>query len=109
MKKFVFMLAMLLAICTTVSAQGYTRNGKTFTQTATAKSKSEPTKTEFTWKDKEGVDYPIYISDNGSCFVLKKSKKSGNEYRKYLGEQISKEICAELGREYTYKPKEKKK
>lgn len=70
MRKLVFMLALMLAMCATVSAQTYTRQGTTFTETGT-------------------------------------SKKSGKEYCKYLGEQISKEICAELGREYTYKPKEK--
>lgn len=96
----------MLAMCATASAQTYTRQGTTFIQTGTSRAKAE--KTQFTWKDKDGTEHPIYISNNGSCFVLKKSKKSGNEYRKYLGEQISREICAELGKEYTYKPKETK-
>lgn len=107
MRKLVFMLALMLAMCATASAQTYTRQGTTFTETGTSRTKAEPQKTQFTWKDKDGTAYPIYIGNNGSCFVLKVSKQSGKEYRKYLGEQISKEICAELGREYTYKPKEK--
>ena len=102
------MLALLLATFATASAQTYTRQGNTFTQTGTSRTKSEPKKTKFTWKDTDGVEYPIYISDNGSCFIFKVSKKSGNEYRKYLGENVSKEVCAELGIEYTYKPKQKK-
>ena len=55
----------------------------------------EYTKTGFTWKDSKGDEYPVYISSEGSCFVIKNSK-SGENYRAYLGKEVSEQICREL-------------
>ena len=55
----------------------------------------EYTKTGFTWKDSKGDEYPVYIAHTGSCFVIKTSK-SGEEYRAYLGEEVSEQINKEL-------------
>ena len=52
-------------------------------------------KTGFTWKDSNGDEYPVYIAHTGSCFVIKTSK-SGEEYRVYLGEEVSGQIRKEL-------------
>ena len=52
-------------------------------------------KTCFTWKDSKGDEYPVYIAHTGSCFVIKTSK-SGEEYRAYLGEEVSEQINKEL-------------
>ena len=82
-----------------VSAQSYTRSGNTFTITSTKKIKSEPTKTKFT-VEKDGKSYPVYMGSTGSCFILKTSAKTGKEYRSYLGEEMSRTICKELGVEY---------
>ena len=57
--------------------------------------KSKFTKTGFTWKDSKGDEYPVYMSHTGSCFVIKTSK-SGEEYRAYLGEEVSEQINKEL-------------
>ena len=80
------------------TAQNYTRNGNEFS--VTSKSKAEPIKTKYTWKDSKGVVYSVYMSANGSCFVIKISKKTGKEYRNYLGPEVSAQICKELGIEY---------
>ena len=53
------------------------------------------TKTGFTWKDSKGDEYPVYIAHTGSCFVIKTSK-SGEDYRAYLGEEVSEQIRKEL-------------
>lgn len=53
------------------------------------------TKTDFTWKDSKGDEYPVYIAHTGSCFVIKTSK-SGEDYRAYLGEDVSGQIRKEL-------------
>ena len=53
------------------------------------------TETGFTWKDSKGDEYPVYMAHTGSCFVIKTSK-SGEEYRVYLGEEISEQINKEL-------------
>ena len=97
MKKLLIILV-LLCVGLTSNAQNYTREGNTFVSTKTVKA--EPVKTKFTWKDSKGKEYPVYISSNGSCFVIKVSAKTGKEYRNYLGPEISQQICKELGIEY---------
>ena len=79
------------------------RDGKNFTQVAT---QSQGKKTGFTFTDKDGKVYDIYVGKTGSCYILKTSKKTGKEWKKYLGEEISAQICKELG--ITYQPKTKK-
>ena len=58
------------------------------------------TKTDFTWKDSKGDEYPVYIAHTGSCFVIKTSK-SGDDYRAYIGEEVSKQIRKELSKSDT--------
>ena len=57
-------------------------------------------KTGFTWKDSKGDEYPVYIAHTGSCFIIRTSK-SGDEYRAYLGEEVSKQIRKELSKSDT--------
>ena len=107
MKKFFIAVVILLALGvnnSSIYAQSVERNGKTFTQVAASNKSSEPTKTEYTWKDSKGVEYPIYIGKSGACFVIKVSKKTGKEYKQYLPKDVSAQIAKELGIEY--KPKE---
>lgn len=107
MRKFFIASIMMLALGvnnSSIYAQSVERSGKTFTRIITSK-KSEPTKTEYTWKDSKGVEYPIYMNKSGACFVIKVSKKTGKEYKQYLPKEVSAQIASELGIEY--KPKEK--
>lgn len=101
MKKIFITLAIAL-MAWNANAQ-VVRNGKTFTQTQKA---SENKKTGFTFKDDKGITYDIYVGKTGSCYILKTSKKTGKEYKKYLGEEISTQICKELG--IPYQPRTKK-
>lgn len=106
MKKFIFAILVMIAALSmpsVASAQSVVRSGNTFTTTKVSKPKAEPTKTKFTWKDSKGVEYPIYVSASGSCFILKTSKKTGKEYRQYLGAEVSQQVCKELGIEYKSK------
>lgn len=57
-------------------------------------------KTKFIWRDSKEKEYPVYIKSNGSCFVIKTSAKTRDQYRVYLDPEISKQICKELGVEY---------
>ena len=93
------MTMLLMLLPSSILAQSYTRSGNTFTITSTKKAKSEPTKTKFT-VEKDGKSYPVYMGSTGSCFILKTSSKTGKEYRSYLGEEMSRTICKELGVEY---------
>lgn len=101
-----FLIAMLIIASVSVSyAQNYTKEGKTYKVEKVAKQSTE-VETGFTWEDSKGVQYPIYMSKSGSCYIKKVSKKTGNEYKQYLGEEVSKDICKQLNIEY--KPTTKK-
>ena len=86
---------MLVALSMSVANYaGVVRDGDTFKVTTT--SVNQNTKTKFTWEDKEGNKYPIYITKKGTCYVLKTSKKTGKEYKYYLPQNIQETIKKEL-------------
>lgn len=87
-------------------AQDYKREGNTFISTKTTTSGSKEVKTSFTWKDSKGMTYPIYVGSTGSCYIKRVSAKSDNEYKQYLGAEISMQVCKELGIEYKGKKQE---
>ena len=57
-------------------------------------------KTGFTWKDSKGDEFPVYMAHTGSCFIIRTSK-SGDDYRAYLGEEVSEQIRKELSKSDT--------
>ena len=108
MRTFITLIIAIFCTFTTVSAQNYTQKGTTFienTSNSTTK-RGKSIETKYTWQDKEGKSHKIYLSKNGRAFVKVTSKKTGNEYNKYLDEEIS----IKLSKEYniTYIPKQKK-
>lgn len=79
----------------------YEQQGKTFKSVQTEKTikkGAEPLATGFTWEDNKGVKYPIYISNGGkgSAFIIRTSKKTGKEYKAYLGKEMTQEIKKQL-------------
>ena len=80
----------LLAISNRMKAQNVIRKGNNFIEKADTMRGA--TKTEFTYTDSKGVTDTIYLSKNGTAFILKVSKKTGKVYRKYL-----KEVTEQLG------------
>lgn len=80
-----------------ISAQT-TWRGNTIVATQTTK-KAAPEKTPYTYQTADGKIYPIYISQRGSCFIIRISK-AGKQYKQYLGKEVSAEICRRLHREY---------
>ena len=107
MKTIIITIALLLSF-TTVYAQdyNYTQNGTTFVENK-QKAKGSSVETKYTWEDAKGIKYPIHLSKNGRAFIKVTSKKTGNQYNKYLDEEISKKLCEEYNIKYT--PKETKK
>ena len=98
MKKIILAAIMLLSWNAGVQAQSVQRQGNTFTQVTNKKSAAKETKTEYTYKDSKGVEYPVYLSSTGKAFIKKVSKKTGKEYRQYLpevGMQINPEAYKE--------------
>lgn len=104
MRRFILMVCATIAMLASASvaeAQNVVRNGKTY-EAVKAATISERA-TGFTYKDSKGREYPIFMGKSGSCYVKKVSAKTGAEYKQYLGEEISRDICKSLGVEYTGK------
>ena len=94
MKKII--LCILLALfCITISAE-VKREGNTFKVEQT--TKESDTKTQYTWVDKDGNIYPIFITKKGACYIFRTSKKTGKEYKQYLPKNIQETIKQELNR-----------
>lgn len=66
-----------------IQAQNIERKGNTFTQVSTTVGNKE-IKTQYTFEDKKGNKYVIYLSSKGKAYIKKVSKKSGREYKQYL-------------------------
>lgn len=101
-----WVLVVMFCISLDAKAQSYERKGNNFEQISTRNTSSTVTKTVYTWTDSKGNKYPIFVTKNGRCFVNKVSSKTGKEYKYYLEENISKEVCKEMG--IVYVPKKSK-
>ena len=93
MKKII--LCILLALFSINIHAEVKREGNTFKVEQT--SKASDTQTKYTWEDKEGNKYPIFITKKGACYVLRTSKKTGKEYKYYLPKEIQAQIKQEIG------------
>ena len=105
MKKFlIFLIIMGMTGTTCVAmtskarsaseAHEVVRNGNTF---ETVQTSQTDVQTPYTWKDKDGKTYPIYISKKGACYIKRISKKTGKEYKYYLPKETQEQIRKELG------------
>ena len=100
MIKKLFVVMMMLMSITYTNAE-IIKEGKTYSQVV--KSKTPDKDSGFTYKDNKGNIYPILIGKSGACYIVRISKKSGKEYKQYLGKEISIEICKELNINYKSK------
>lgn len=107
MKKFLIML-LLAVMSINCVAQSYKVEGNTYTSVNT-KKKTEGKKTPYQYEARNGQKYDIYILPDGRCYINRVSGTTGKEYRAYLKEEISKDICNKVGVNYTYVKKSKKK
>lgn len=102
MKKLLIAIAIVLGMMATGYAQTkYEQNGKTFKQVQSEKAikkGAEPLATGFTWEDSKGNKYPIWISNGGkgSAYIIRVSKKTGKEYKQYLGKEITADLKKQL-------------
>lgn len=93
MKRYIFCL--LIALFSIASySQDVVKEGKTFKVQITQTTSEQ--QTEYTWEDKKGVKYPIFISKNGACYIKRISSKTGKEYKQYLPKEIQETIRKEL-------------
>ena len=92
MRKIIFII--LTLFLTTIAYFLFTKeikNGVTTMDKYTRINVDSLVKTEFVWKDSKGNEYPVYMARTGSCFVIRTSK-SGENYRSYLGKDVSEQI-----------------
>ena len=94
-----FVLCLLLALFSININAEVKRVNDTFRVEQT--TKESDTKTKFTWEDKEGIKYPIYITKKGACYIIKISKKTNKVYKQYLPKEIQAQIKKELGYVYS--------
>lgn len=113
MKKIIFIIALLISanfVCAQIVDTTYNssvvREGNTFTKQHKDKTPAvTEIETEYKYKDAKGKQHNIWITSRGNAFIWRTSNKTNRQYKYYLGEDISKEICKELNIEY--KPKKK--
>ena len=109
MKKFIFAVAILLAFSVqNANAQSVVRNGNTFKSVSSSSSRTprDTIATKFMWEDSKSNKYPIIVNKgSGACYVWRKSAKTGKRYKSYLGAEVSKAVCRELGITYISKKK----
>lgn len=94
-----FILCLLLALFSININAEVKRVNDTFKVEKT--TKESDTKTKFTWEDKEGIKYPIYITKKGACYIIKISKKTNKVYKQYLPKEVQEQIQKELGYVYS--------
>ena len=91
-----YIIALLVALSMSIASYaGVVRDGNTFRVENTT-SVNKDTKTKYTWEDKDGNIYPIYITKKSACYVIKVSKKTDKEYKYYLPKNIQETIRKEL-------------
>lgn len=90
--KYIISLLIMLTLSMSSFAE-VKREGNNFKVEQT--SKASDTQTKYTWEDKEGNKYPIFITKKGACYVLRTSKKTGKEYKYYLPKDIQETIKKE--------------
>lgn len=108
-RRLLLLLLIIVSCGMIANADGdktYKCEGNTYSSTGRVNTNSSaPVSTGFEWTDNKGNKYPIYISASGSCYIIKKSNKTGKEYKQYLKPEISQDICSKLGKEYKDKKK----
>lgn len=82
---WVSMFLVFLYYTPTTHAQSIVLRGNTFICVDSVESK-HPTMTKYFYLDKKGNKFPIYMTANGKCFIIKTSKRTGKPYRKNMPE-----------------------
>lgn len=103
MRKILICVALLATMSAKAQYESYKVDGNVYTAVITPNGRDvrhNADSTSYTWIDSKGVVRPIWVARTGSCFVIRRSEKNGNEYRQYMRRDVSADICKRLGREY---------
>jgi hypothetical protein len=108
MKRIVLSLCLMLASMVVMGqTKSYSVEGNTYKPTTEKHQSSHKQDTTVTpyFYEVSGQQYPIIMSKSGSCFIGRTSNRTGKYYRQYLGEEVSRDICAKMGVEYKNRKK----
>lgn len=83
MRRIVITVILALVCSMITNAQNIVRKGNMFIEQP-REATTQARKTDSVYIDKDGNKFPIYKSAKGKLYVIKVSKKSGKEYRKYI-------------------------
>ena len=83
----IFIAIYLMFFCCAIAqGQNVVRKGNTFIEQKDTVQKPKAQETDYVFVDKDGQAYPVWVSSKGKYFIIKVSKRTGKEYRKYLPE-----------------------
>lgn len=90
--KYIILLLVALSM-SVASYAGVVKEGNVYVQTTTTVKEKE---TGVYYKDKDGIQYIIYVSPKGSLYIKRISKKTNKEYKYYLPKDVQETIKKEL-------------
>lgn len=96
-KLIISCLILLFIASADMYSQTVKREGNNFTQVSKT-SKGEDKATSYTYTDSKGTKYTVYLSAKGKAYIIRKSSKTGKEYKQYMPE-IGKQINPEAYKE----------
>ena len=84
--KMILIFMACCTICAYASCQTVTQDsaGNYITVAAAHKTGTTSQATGHFFIDRSGTKYPVYRSIHGKLYVIRTSKKTGNEYKQYL-------------------------
>ena len=84
MKKLIVLMCFILLGGMMYAQKKIVQNGNTFVEVSEKKETERVVLTQYKYVANDGNTYPIYLSKNGNYFIIRKSQKTGKEYRQYL-------------------------
>lgn len=85
-----FILSIIICLCTLISVQAETiQEGNVFKVEQSSEVKETMIPYFYEIND---VKYPIYVSANGSFYIKRISKKTGQEYKYYLPKEVQEKL-----------------
>jgi hypothetical protein len=84
MKKIIVLMCFILLGGIMYAQKKIVQNGNTFTEVSETKETERVVLTQYKYVASDGNTYPIYLSKNNKYFIIRKSQKTGKEYRQYL-------------------------
>ncbi len=84
MKKIFVLMLILFSARAFCQTQVTTNASGNYVSTSKPKASAEGKDTGKTYTDSKGEVYKVYVNSNGKLYIIRKSKKTGKEYKQYL-------------------------